>query len=305
MMQAGDLPTDILGDDFGVDDIVWAIPESDPLDAMDEFDWQSFASSSPSTTVDSPQWSLDDSSGDDTTVTTEYGSNKRPKSDTGALKLQKNKEAAARSRLKRKQEQNGMQKRVADLENQIGVVKEENEALKLENMTLRSENSTLREKLTKFTMENKATVSGVAVFGFVCLFPLFSSVDSQSDLFSTIMSCINYFVPADGGMNGRVLLSDDALSGSSLGLLGWYAFLGAVVVGMYMYSAQRSLSLKASTVLPRTRTQCQQPTANVTKTEAALKIESQAKKRGLGFRVGGLRVWLANYGMDTGSNLPK
>jgi hypothetical protein len=292
-----DFPDALIGsslDQVEMDEMVWAVPD-DATDALDSFDWQSIVSPSPSTTlssisdcVDSPQWSLDSD---------EYsssGPNKRVKSD--ALKLQRNKEAAARSRLKRKQESKEKANYVSDLENQIASVKQENEALKLENMTLRADIAALREKVANFAFENKASVSGVAVFGIVCLFPLFSSTDTQSDLYSSVVGFFSaLFSATGGGMHGRVLLSDDSIS-ASLSLLGWYGFLGAVVVGLYMYWTHRALALKLSSapVLPR---------AAVTKSEAALKLENQAKKRGIGFRVSGLRVWLSDYAQDT--NLPK
>lgn len=318
-----DFPDMLSGNkDLLQDDIAWVIPEEDngPADALENFDWQSFLtgeSRSP-TTVDSPQWSVDSEYSDDYSSSNSNDgtstSNKRPRSD--ALKLQRNKEAAARSRLKRKQEQGLKQQLMGDLENQIKVYKEENDALKLENMTLRAENATLREKIAKFAFENKASVSGVAVFGVVCLFPLFSSVDSQTGLYSTIINFLSTLVssPSTVGMNGRVLLSDDELGGSSLlsMLGGYYGFLVVVVVGcIYMFTTHRAtMSHKSAYVLPRSRTSAVTGinSSMVTKSNAALKMEELASKKGLELRVSNLRVWLSSYGGDHSLatiNLPK
>ena len=65
--------------------------------------------------------------------------NPEKKAKRDAEYLRKNREAAAMSRRKRKQEQMQKSNLVSDLENQLSAVKAENCALQMENMSLRNE----------------------------------------------------------------------------------------------------------------------------------------------------------------------
>lgn len=221
-----------------------------------EFDWGSMTSS-PTTTIDSvastPQWSM-------STDENEEPSAKRSKKEE---KLAKNKEAAARCRLKRKKEQTEIKKHVEDLENQLHLVRVENDALTKENLALRAENSSLKDEIAKFALENKATISGVAVFGVICLFPLYSSTP-ESEYFSSIVNSFHSILEGAVGMgqaHGRVLLSDDDMTESlltgSMDLL-WRGLWSALVIGSFLYVAAKvffpptpDVSDRGEPVLPR------------------------------------------------------
>lgn len=149
-------------------------------------------------------------------------------------KLQKNREAASRCRQKRKQEQMQAKAFMADLENQLERVKNENSALQLENAALRTENRSLKDTLAKLVRENKSSITGVVAFGVVCMFPIFSSASSSSqtsaftlDMLRRLASVFNLSATARGaagnvgsssGSGGRVLLSLEEIMQGAAGM---------------------------------------------------------------------------------------
>jgi len=152
-------------------------------------------------------------------------------------KLQKNKEAAARCRLKRKQEQLNTTTLIADLENQLQTMKLDNSALRLENENLRSENFSLKSMLSKFTADNSRSISSVAVFGVICLFPILSGFSVvPSGLMESLLHISEYAVLE---RHGRVLLSvEGLLTTSSSHVALWIMLLmlfGCVLLCARMY----------------------------------------------------------------------
>jgi len=94
-------------------------------------------------------------------------------------KLKRNREAAARCRQKRKFEVTSTKRLVEDLENQLETERDENLKLRTENQNLRLENRSLKEKLISLADDNKGgSLTGVAAFGVVCLFPIFAGSSS-------------------------------------------------------------------------------------------------------------------------------
>ena len=181
--------------------------------------WETSSESLESYTSSLSSLSWNDS-GSDKGSDNDCPNSKKTKRDADYLK--KNREAAAKSRLKRKQEQLQKSNLVSDLENQLSMVKAENTALQMENVSLRNEIKVLKESLSKFMVEHGTKISTVTMFGVICLYPVVSSCGlySHDDMWQ-IISHITVTIPsvAVHHMSGRILLSNEELLSNTSNLL--------------------------------------------------------------------------------------
>jgi len=204
------------------------------------------------------------------------------KTETDSEKLRKNREAASRCRKKKRESQLKSQTEMDDLENQLHVTKNENEALLIENKSLKAENRTLRESVASLSFETKASISGVAIFGIVCLFPIFNININPNDIELTsatvpdaasstgssysmghIVSNMSTFIQGQGNAHGvasgsgascgtgRVLLSvRDTISGGST-TLHYTCLVGLLLLITFIYQNTKPHQINKYPVLLR------------------------------------------------------
>lgn len=141
-------------------------------------------------------------------------SNKRVKRETGDDRLMKNREAANRSRIKRKNEKLEMEDTIAELKERVKTLELENTALLADNTSLHNQNLYLKSLLSNCEVTKKpmnhfnGAVSGVTVLCLVCMCTIFNdwlppilSINSPTSSSSSSSASSSY------RPSGRVLLS--------------------------------------------------------------------------------------------------
>lgn len=170
-------------------------------------------------------------------VETSSPKSEKSKSTIDSEKLRRNREAASRCRKKKRENQLKSQSHMEDLENQLHVIKNENNALLIENKSLKAENRSLREQLASLSLETKASISGVAIFGIVCLFPLFN-ISPTNTIIASGESSSGYSI-------GHIVsnMSTLMLGNGSGALVGSGSGTGRVLLSVYSAESSTSMTL--------------------------------------------------------------